>query len=268
MTKTIKIEHQTSYSYGAELAYAVLQLRLSPVSTMGQVLQDWQCYIQGGKEEFTFTDQNGNLVKLITSDPDINAIEIKATGTVEVLETDGVAGEIACSTPTWFLKNQTRLTDLGNLSDNFTSKCREDIGSIGWLHSLSAEINDKVRYKTAETETNSSALDAVQKGLGVCQDHTHIFIGCCRSVGIPSRYVSGYLLLDEIEHQTAMHAWAEAFVPSLGWVGFDVSNGVSPDTKYVRIAQGRDYRDVAPVRGSIFGGLEEVMSVNLIVQQQ
>ena len=104
--------------------------------------------------------------------------------------------------------------------------------------------------------------------MGVCQDHAHIFIGCCRSVGIPSRYVSGYLLLDEVEQQTAMHAWAEAFVPSLGWVGFDVSNGISPDTKYVRIAQGRDYIDVAPVKGTIFGGLEEVMSVNLIVQQQ
>ena len=168
----------------------------------------------------------------------------------------------------WLFKNQTHLTDLGNLSTNFTSKCGEDIGSIRWLHSLSAEIKDKVQYKIAETETNSSALDAVQKGLGVCQDHAHIFIGCCRSVGIPSRYVSGYLLLDEVEQQTAMHAWAEAFVPSLGWVGFDVSNGISPDTKYVRIAQGRDYIDVAPVKGTIFGGLEEVMSVNLIVQQQ
>ena len=268
MTKKLKIEHQTSYFYRAELAYAVLQLRLSPVSTIGQVIENWQYYIQGGKEEFAFTDQNGNLVKLITSDPDTEAIEIKATGNVKVLDTNGVTGQIACSTPTWLFKNQTHLTDLGNLSTNFTSKCGEDIGSIRWLHSLSAEIKDKVQYKIAETETNSSALDAVQKGLGVCQDHAHIFIGCCRSVGIPSRYVSGYLLLDEVEQQTAMHAWAEAFVPSLGWVGFDVSNGISPDTKYVRIAQGRDYIDVAPVKGTIFGGLEEVMSVNLIVQQQ
>ena len=268
MTKTLKIEHKTSYFYRTEVAYAVLQLRLLPVSTMGQAIEDWQCLIQGGKEEFTFTDQNGNLVKLITSDPDTNAIEIKVTGTVKVYDTNGVAGGIACSTPTWLFKNQTHLTDLGNLGTNFTNKCAGDVGSIAWLHSLSAEIKDKVRYKISETETNSSALDAVQKGLGVCQDHAHIFIGCCRSVGIPSRYVSGYLLLDDAEQQTAMHAWAEAFVPSLGWVGFDVSNGVSPDTKYVRIAQGRDYRDVAPVKGSIFGGLEEVMSVNLIVQQQ
>lgn len=268
MTKTLKIEHQTSYSYGIGLAYAVLQLRLSPVSTVGQLIEDWQYHIQGGKEEFTFTDQNGNLVKLITSDPNTNAIEIKVTGTVKVIDTNGVVGEITCSTPTWLFKNQTHLTDLGTLSTNFTNKCAGDFGSIGWLHSLSAEIKDKIRYKISETETNSSALDAVQKGLGVCQDHAHIFIGCCRSVGIPSRYVSGYLLLDEVEQQTAMHAWAEAFVPSLGWVGFDVSNGVSPDTKYVRIAQGRDYRDVAPIKGSIFGGLEEVMSVKLIVQQQ
>ena len=115
---------------------------------------------------------------------------------------------------------------------------------------------------------NSSAVTAVKKGLGVCQDHAHVFIGCCRSLGIPSRYVSGYLLLDNNEEQTAMHAWAEAFIPSLGWVGFDVSNGVAPDSKYLRIAQGSDYSDVAPIKGTVFGGLEEVMSVKLIVQQQ
>ena len=65
-----------------------------------------------------------------------------------------------------------------------------------------------------------------------------------------------------------MHAWAEAFIPSLGWVGFDVSNGVAPDSKYLRIAQGRDYSDVAPIKGTVLGGVEEVMSVKLIVQQQ
>ena len=205
---------------------------------------------------------------MITSTSDITAIKIKNSGTVKVYDKNGVVGEEACSTPTWYFQNQTLLTDLGTLSGNFTIELEADVGSVGWLHALSAKIKDKVQYKIAETEAHSSALKAVQKGLGVCQDHAHIFIGCCRSVGIPSRYISGYLLLDDIEHQTAMHAWAEAFVPSLGWVGFDVSNGVSPDSKYVRIAQGRDYKDVAPIKGTIFGGLEEVMSVNLMVQQQ
>ena len=132
---------------------------------------------------------------------------------------------------TWLFKNQTHLTGLGNLSTNY-KQVWEDIGNIRWLHSLSAEIKDKVQYKIAETETNSSALDTVQKAWV----YAKIMLISLQAVAGPlgfHRYVSGYLLLDEFEQR--LRCMLEAFVPSLGWVGFDVSNGVSPDTKYVQL---------------------------------
>ena len=268
MNRALSINHLTSYKYAAKLTYAVLQLRLYPCCTKGHRIENWHCEIFGGKKELSFKDHNGNNVLLVTSFPNTTEILINTFGLVKVFDQNGVSGREKGSTPLWIYKNQTPLTDLGKLSDKFVSECGDKIGSIRWLHELSGSIKQKIKYKIAETEASSSAHDAVKKGLGVCQDHAHIFIGCCRSVGIPARYVSGYLLLEGVEQQTAMHAWADAFVPSLGWVGFDVSNGVSPDSKYLRIAQGSDYNDVTPIKGTIFGGLEEKMSVNLIVHQQ
>ncbi len=108
----------------------------------------------------------------------------------------------------------------------------------------------------------------LEAGRGVCQDHTHIFLSCAREMGVPARYVSGYLMLDDVIAQQAMHAWAEAFVDGLGWVGFDVSNAISPDMRYVRVATGLDYSDAAPVSGTRTGGQGEMLEVRIDVAQQ
>jgi transglutaminase-like putative cysteine protease len=102
----------------------------------------------------------------------------------------------------------------------------------------------------------------------VCQDHAHVFIGAARSVGVPARYVSGYLMMNDRIDQEATHAWAEAHVDGLGWVGFDVSNWISPDPRYVRVATGRDYRDAAPITGVVFGTSTEDLHVDVAVEQQ
>ena len=103
---------------------------------------------------------------------------------------------------------------------------------------------------------------------GVCQDHANIFISAARLSGLPARYVSGYLMMNDRVDQDATHAWAEACMSNdLGWVGFDVSNGVSPDERYVRIAVGRDARDAAPIDGLRMGSADEKLIVSLQVQQ-
>jgi len=85
---------------------------------------------------------------------------------------------------------------------------------------------------------------------------------------VPARYVSGYLMMNDRFEQEAGHAWVEAHVDGLGWVGFDVSNGISPDARYVRVASGRDYAEAAPVTGISFGAGEGEVSVSLAVEQQ
>jgi transglutaminase-like putative cysteine protease len=108
---------------------------------------------------------------------------------------------------------------------------------------------------------------ALDIGKAVCQDHTHIFMAAARLAGFPARYVSGYLMMNDQADQDASHAWAEVHVDDLGWVGFDVSNGISPDERYVRIAIGRDARDTSPISGFRRGSANEVLSVSLQVQQ-
>jgi transglutaminase-like putative cysteine protease len=139
---------------------------------------------------------------------------------------------------------------------------------LDWLHRLSASVRDAVAYRLGETGVRTTAEQAVEQGGGVCQDHAHVFIAAARMADIPARYVSGYLMMDDRIEQDATHAWAEAHVDGLGWVGFDVSNGISPDRRYVRVATGRDYRDAAPVTGVSVGGRSAGMEVQVAVEQQ
>ena len=130
------------------------------------------------------------------------------------------------------------------------------------------QIRAAIAYEVGASHPGWGAEEAIAAGRGVCQDHAHVFIACARLAEIPARYVSGYLLLDDRTGQDAMHAWVEAHVEGLGWVGFDVSNGIAPDTRYVRVATGLDYADAAPVSGMRIGGAAEALDVRIDVSQQ
>ena len=101
----------------------------------------------------------------------------------------------------------------------------------------------------------------------MCQDHAHIFLSAARLLGHPARYVSGYLMMQDRVDQDATHAWAEVHFDALGWVGFDVSNRISPDSRYVRVATGLDYREAAPIYGMRHGDSDEALSVTVQVEQ-
>jgi transglutaminase-like putative cysteine protease len=141
-------------------------------------------------------------------------------------------------------------------------------GMVETLHNLSNTIREAIGYETGHTNVNTTAEQAIAACHGVCQDHAHVFIAAARALDIPARYVSGYLMMNDRIEQEATHAWAEAWVHNLGWVGFDISNGISPDPRYVRVATGRDYRDAAPITGVSFGAASENLHVELAVEQQ
>lgn len=110
-----------------------------------------------------------------------------------------------------------------------------EANEIALLHQLSARIFDAARYRPGATTATTNAEEALLLGQGVCQDHAHIFIAAARALGFASRYVSGYLLLTDRPAQDAGHAWAETHVAGIGWIGFDVSNQVCPDARYVSV---------------------------------
>jgi transglutaminase-like putative cysteine protease len=126
------------------------------------------------------------------------------------------------------------------------------------------------RYESGVTSVNTHLEEAFQMRRGVCQDFTHVMLGLCRAVGIPARYASGYLYngpRDTLVGAQASHAWAEVYLPAAGWIGFDPTNNTLADERYVKISVGRDYEDVAPVRGSYNGTAHCRMEVQVEVEK-
>jgi transglutaminase-like putative cysteine protease len=262
----LKITHTTQYSFDAPIPYGLQKLRLTPKSRSGQRIVSWDLKVEGGRRELTYTDHHNNQVDLVNAEPGARLIRITVKGEVETAASHGIIGAHGGYVPLWMFLRQTALTKPGKLVAA-VGRGIDLSDRIAGLHELSAAVLAAVRYDKAAEDVAISAEDAMARGFGVCQDHAHIFIAAARKLGVPARYVSGYLLTDDARPQTASHAWAEAHVPDLGWVGFDVSNGISPDERYVRLATGLDYSGAAPVSGLVLGDHVEKLVVSVEVGQ-
>jgi transglutaminase-like putative cysteine protease len=129
-------------------------------------------------------------------------------------------------------------------------------------------VRARIDYAIGSTHAHTTAAEALEEGRGVCQDHAHVYIAALRCLGVPARYVSGYMVVEAGGTTAeASHGWAEALVPGLGWVGFDVANVICPTDRYVRVASGPDARAAAPVMGTRLGGAGEALSVTLDVME-
>lgn len=263
----LKIHHHTHYHFEHAVPYGLQRLRLIPKENQAQRILNWNTEIDGGRVEADYIDHNNNHVLLVRIDEGASEIAVRCTGEVETSDTAGVLGRHGGHVPLWYFLRPTRLTEAGHGVQALARSVADD-DPLSTLHALSAQVRAAVRYDIGHTDTATSAEDALAAGHGVCQDHAHVFIAAARARGIPARYVSGYLLLTDRIEQEASHAWAEAHVDGLGWVGFDVSNGISPDPRHVRIATGADYNEAAPISGLSYGGGEQQMRVHLAVEQQ
>jgi transglutaminase-like putative cysteine protease len=124
-------------------------------------------------------------------------------------------------------------------------------------------LNQHISYTPGTTEVHTSAAEAFAGRSGVCQDHAHAFIACARSLGIPARYVSGYLCSQDADHLSS-HAWAEAWLDD-AWYSFDVTNRLAVPERHLKLAVGLDYLDACPVRGMRRGGGSEQMHAKVLV---
>lgn len=266
----LSITHVTTYTYDTPVYYALQQLRLIPRSGHGQNVIAWNASITGGAKQITFDDQFVNHTELVRVDPGVTKVEIVSQGVVEVEDRAGVVGNHAGFAPLWLFLEPTEKTTAGPLLKQFAKEAHAataEMDDLERLHFLSTSIAQKVTYETGKTDARTTAEMAFEAGHGVCQDHAHVMITVARLLGFPARYVSGYLFMDGQVEQDASHAWCEAWTPTLGWIGFDVSNGICPDARYVRVATGREYRDAAPIQGIRQGPGREELHVALQVQQ-
>lgn len=262
----LKISHVTEYAYASPISYALQRLRLTPHDTPMQKVLTWETSVDGAEVEASYVDHFGNMVEMVSITGRPDKIRIIATGTVETIDTSGIVGQHRDYMPLWLYQRETALTKPGK-SIREVMRQVEKGADLERLHSLMTLLHEKMKFEPGSTHTQTIAEDALTSGHGVCQDHAHAFISAARAMGFPARYASGYLHMPGIDNQVASHAWAEAHLEDLGWVGFDPANDTCPDENYVLIAYGFDFLDASPVSGVQAGAGEEKLTVTITVEQ-
>jgi transglutaminase-like putative cysteine protease len=262
----LKIAHTTRYAYDAPVLSGLQQVRMTPKESAGQRVLAWDLQVTGGTRELSFEDAHRNRVDLISFTSGTRELTLTCTGEVEMTETHGITGQQGGFMPLWMFLRATPLTRAGSGVRRLAGAVQGNL-PLDRLHDLSRRITAAVAYETGVSHVGWTAEDALSAGHGVCQDMAHVFVAAARMLGVPARYVSGYLMMQDRVAQDATHAWAEAHVEGLGWVGFDPSNGISPDMRYVRVATGLDYAEAAPVSGLRTGTGEEHLTVTVAVAQ-
>lgn len=249
------IHHSTHYTYDAALRLSTQVLRLTPRPSPGTRVAHWRLDLPG--QAVAFADAWGNPAHLLSLEGPRRDIVLRADG--EVSTADGPAQpEPDHDLPPEVFLRGSALTEpdaaISAFAAPFGARLATNPGE--GLVELAAALLQRMPYIRGETTAATAAPQAFATGHGVCQDHAQVFIACLRGLGLPARYVSGYLATDA-EH-VASHAWAEVRLAA-GWLGFDVSNQLWADGRHVRLAYGADYLEACPVRGMrVGGGLEQL----------
>ncbi|MFA5957203.1 transglutaminase domain-containing protein [Hyphomicrobium sp.] len=263
----ISIGHVSRYVYSEPTKYSILALRLTPPSFQGQRVIEWRVSAPGIDAVKPFRDGFGNTVHLASCTEEHDESLIIAKGVVETSDSSGVVRGLADPAPLRVYRRSTPKTT-ANAEIRALEREAGAKPDIRGMHNLMHAVRDAIDYKVGSTTAHTTAAEALAEGSGVCQDHAHVFIAAARSIGLPARYVSGYVLTGADEPSDANHAWAEVWLESLGWVGFDPANSLCPTEKYVRLATGLDSTYAAPIRGSRRGIANEELDVIVEVQQQ
>jgi transglutaminase-like putative cysteine protease len=265
----LRIAHSTTYRYEPAATGITQILRMTPSSHDGQYIAEWQIDVSTDSRLHVRQDSFGNVTHVLT-EAAISDLTITVQGLIETHDTGGVLrGSDERFPPSLFLR-ATPLTEVNTAMAAFSRELRSESERdvLGFLHALMLQINDHMTFDEDPTNSGTSAAEAFGLKRGVCQDYAHIFIACARSVGVPSRFIAGHFLRsDGMVNQQAGHAWAEAFVPDLGWVAFDPANAICATDAHARVAMGLDYLGAAPVRGTRYGGGSEALTVAVKVDQ-
>lgn len=251
----LMINHQTHYDYTECARNSIQYIKMTPSNNGHQRVHSWHVSVPGEKKQKV--DAFNNVWITSTQRFDYQQMTIMAQGIVE-LNTKTLFGLTDQLNPYLFLQPTTSTTCSAEMEE-FAHRFVPEI-TYGNLVNLAAAVLDYMPYIPQTTNVMTFAIDAFQHKQGVCQDHSHVFIAMCKSLGLPARYVSGYLYVPNTPH-LASHAWCEVFLNNT-WYSFDISNQLFIPSSHVYTAIGRDYWDVAPIRGvRESGGIESMHSI-------
>jgi len=286
--KRFEIEHTTRFAYTGPITETMMELRLMPLDGRGQRLLEFALQISPRVKVATYRDGYGNLVHYFNL---LRAHQKLRVTSRSLIEMDGEFGkgggprggsaehgqeggrppsEQSEDDLVWdFLRFREPVTDEPGVHVLAARHAPTDPASgpavEKALESLTVAISHDFTYDPAVTNVYTGVGEVLELRAGVCQDFAHLFIAAARAMGVPARYVSGYIHVPGAGGVTegASHAWAEAWVPGTGWVGFDATHPIRAGENHVRVAVGRDYRDAAPTRGVYVGIASGAMIVNV-----
>jgi transglutaminase-like putative cysteine protease len=272
-----RVVHRTEYRYDAEVTASYSEAHLVPRPLPHQAVLESSLAIDptpGQRSEHV--DYFGNVTSFFSVDTPHTTLTVLATSVVEVSRPPVIGPDAG---PAWHavadaLRRDGSLDPEGHVramtldspligtpadarayaAESFTG----DVPVAAAARDLCARIHADFAYRPGTTDIATGVNEVLDRRQGVCQDFAHLAIACLRSVGLPARYVSGYLETEpppgaeKLEGADASHAWASVFVPGHGWLDLDPTNGTVPDERYVVTAWGRDYADVAPIKGVIY----------------
>ena len=268
----IHIGHSTVYRYEPPATGVIQLLRLTPRDHEGQHVTRWRIEVSPDARLKAHEDAFGNITHVFNTIGRFAELRIDIEGEVETQDTHGVIkGAVERFPPDLFLR-ETPLTAPDQAICDFANEVRAARGgdALQQAHAILEWLHNEMTFDLAMTDLLPMASEAFALKRGVCRDQCHIFLAAARHLGIPARYVAGYFRSGEDAQNggsEAGHAWAEAHVPDLGWIGFDPANGVCAIDQHVRVAVGLDYLGAAPVRGAHYGGGREDVAVRLEVTQ-
>jgi transglutaminase-like putative cysteine protease len=258
------IRHETRYRYERPVKYSVQSLHLTPRRDSSQRALTWNIMAPGRRLEQI--DAYGNISHLLTIEEPHREIRIVVHGVVETADADARLEDGPLSPLAYLAPTQLTMPndDLRAFAQGALAHLREPRERA---QALADAVYGAVRYRSGTSDVQDSAAVAFKSGEGVCQDHAHVFIAAARAVGMPARYVSGYLYTGDAK-DAASHAWVDVWLGAeIGWQSIDVTHKRPAVRTYCRLAVGRDYMDAAPVRGMRQGGGGEKMEANVLVAE-
>ena len=261
----LEIVHSTRYRYSGAIAETVMEVRLRPMDGNGQRCLEFGLELSHGIEARSYVDGFGNHVHYFNLVKPHSGLTVVSRSNVETgLAPDADSGEELVQD---FLRFRAPAKDVEGVRELARHHAIADLASAAAVESaldeLTLAISREFTYDRTVTNVYSSVDDVLALRAGVCQDFAHLFIAVARAMGVPARYVSGYIHTPGEKMVAASHAWAEAWVAGRGWIGFDATHPVRTTPHHVRLAVGRDYTDAAPTRGVYVGSALGAMTISV-----
>ena len=278
-----KATHTTKYSYNAAVSQCQSEVRLTPRTLPWQTLveltiqttpppasvESHQDYFGNEVRTFTILESHDRFSTVATS---LVEVEPRESSVVSDVSWERVRDELAAHSSFdtleafEFVFDSPMVTVSPELSHYASVSFPPGRPLVAAIEDLSHRIHTEFRYTPKATRIDTPLLDVLRLKKGVCQDFAHVMIGAVRSMRLAARYVSGYLRSGaRVQGAEASHAWVSVFIPGAGWMDIDPTNDVRPATGHITLAWGRDYGDVAPVRGVALGGGNQIVDVTVRV---